>query len=118
MSNLAKHWPVVRQVAYGLLAAALAVAAAAGWITQDNADQWLAHAVTALGAIGFIVAGLYVDRPSPAQEQKIEQAVEAGLRHASGPVLDLITHAAPAAAHAQSELERVRAEAERLLGNR
>lgn len=79
MSNLAKYWPTIRQVAYGLLAAALAVAAAKGWITDTQSEQWLNHAVTLLGAIGFVVAGLFVDRTSPAQEAKIEQAVQAGI---------------------------------------
>ena len=62
MSTLAKYWPTIRQVTYGLLAALLAIAAAAGWITDAQSEQWLQHAVTGLGAIGFIVAGLYVDR--------------------------------------------------------
>lgn len=127
MSNLAKYWPTIRQVAYGLLAAALAVAAGAGWITQDNADQWLAQAVTFLGAIGFVVAGLFVDKTSPAQEQKIEQAVQVGVERAA-------QVAAPAVKQAQEQIqyhvsnveesireaqavrERLRAEADRYFG--
>ncbi|MGX6513243.1 hypothetical protein [Rhodococcus sp. SJ-2] len=117
MSNLAKYWPTIRQVVYGLLAAALALAAGAGWITQDDADQWLAQAVTLLGAIGFVVAGLFVDKTSPAQEQKIENAVRVGVEQAAwaaSPAVDAVIERA--GQHAQSELERVRAEAERLLG--
>lgn len=127
MSNLAKYWPTIRQVAYGVLAAALALAAGAGWITQDNADQWLAQAVTLLGAIGFVVAGLFVDKTSPAQEQKIEQAVQVGVERAT-------QVAAPAVKQAQEQIqyhvsnveesireaqavrERLRAEADRYFG--
>ena len=69
MSKLAQYWPTIRQVVYGVLAAGLAVAAAAGWITSEQSDQWLAHAVTALGALGFIVAGLYVPK-APASAPK------------------------------------------------
>ena len=127
MSNLAKYWPTIRQVAYGVLAAALALAAGAGWITQDNADQWLAQAVTLLGAIGFVVAGLFVDKTSPAQEQKIEHAVQVGVERAT-------QVAAPAVKQAQEQIqyhvsnveesireaqavrERLRAEADRYFG--
>lgn len=127
MSNLAKYWPTIRQVAYGLLAAALALAAGAGWITQDNADQWLAQAVTLLGAIGFVVAGLFVDKTSPAQEQKIEQAVQVGIDRAVQVVTPTVTQAQEQVQHhvsnveesireAQAVRERLRAEADRYFG--
>lgn len=136
MSSLAKYWPTIRQVAYGLLAAALAVAAGAGWITDEQSTQWLNHAVTLLGAIGFVVAGLFVDRTSAAQESKIEEAVRSGLEQTTqtstggaggdagwlpggggGGVFRLPDVRVPYP-DVPSMLERVRAEAERRLNGR
>lgn len=88
MNAIAKHWPTIRQVIYGILAAALAVAAGAGWITDTQSEQWLNHAVTLLGALGFIVAGLYVDR-SPkvigdGTDTPVEYSVQVGSGDAGG----------------------------------
>ena len=124
MSGFAKYWPTIRQVVYGILAAALALAAGAGWITQDNADQWLAQAVTLLGAVGFVVAGLFVDKTSPAQEQKIEHAVQVGVERATHtPAVTVSVDRAVvqdavevAQREAQAVRDHLRAEAGRLLG--
>lgn len=127
MISIGKYWPTIRQIVYGLLAAALAVAAGAGWITQDDADLWLTQSVTVLGALGFVVAGLFVDKTSPAQEQKIEQAVQAGIDRAvqvSTPVVRQVhdqvqvhaSHIEEAMREAQRIRDVVRAEADRDLG--
>lgn len=118
MSSIAKYWPTIRQVVYGILAAGLAIAASAGWITDAQSEQWLAHLVTALGAVGFIVAGLFVDRTSPAQEQKIEHAVQVGVERAgvrvnatvSPPVVHQVRE------HVESAFDRILAERDRYLG--
>ena len=102
MNIVAKHWATIRQVAYGLLAAALAVAAAKGWITDTQSEQWLNHAVTLLGALGFVVAGLYVDR-SPKGTDILPEVV-------LGPVKEPRRELSP--------LEQVLAEAENRLNGR
>lgn len=120
MSKLAQYWPTIRQVIYGILAAGLAVAAAAGWITSEQSDQWLAHAVTALGALGFIVAGLYVPK-APDSAPKTEPVVytpasSMGTRPEFGPVIPWRDTAESVAAQAQATVDQARAELERRLG--
>lgn len=83
MKNLGKNWPAIRQVAYSVLAALLALGVALNVITEDQSTQWLSIATSILGALGLLVANLFVDRTSPAQEAKIEQAVEVGLERAA-----------------------------------
>lgn len=78
MKNVGKNWPAIRQVAYSVLAALLALGVALNVITEDQSTQWLSIATSILGAVGLLVANLFVDRTSSAQEQKIEQAVEVG----------------------------------------
>lgn len=78
MKNVGKNWPAIRQVAYSVLAALLALGVALNVITEDQSTQWLSIVTSILGAVGLLVANLFVDRTSPAQEQKIEQAVEVG----------------------------------------
>lgn len=120
MSKLAQYWPTIRQVIYGILAAGLAVAAAAGWITSEQSDQWLAHAVTALGALGFIVAGLYVPK-APDSAPKTEP-VEYTPTHLPGAQPDLNTwrdavdQIRSTVGQAQTTVDQTRAELERRLG--
>lgn len=120
MSKLAQYWPTIRQVIYGILAAGLAVAAAAGWITSEQSDQWLAHAVTALGALGFIVAGLYVPK-APDSAPKTEPVEytptpNMGIRPEFGPVIPWRETAQSVTTQAQATVDQARAELERRLG--
>ncbi|WMM74254.1 hypothetical protein RCF27_08175 [Rhodococcus pyridinivorans] len=65
MSTIGKHWPAIRQIVYSVAAAALAVAAILGYLTDEQVAQWLDEIGKWLGFAGLIVAGLYVNR-SPA----------------------------------------------------
>lgn len=127
MSKLAQYWPTIRQVIYGILAAGLAVAAAAGWITSEQSDQWLAHAVTALGALGFIVAGLYVPKAPDAapkdgfhpyipnyveESQRARDFTEVALRAGQ----QVIQQGHQAASDAAAQVDLARAKLERRLG--
>lgn len=66
MSTIARRWPAIRQVIYSIAAAALAVAAILGYLTDEQVAQWLDEIGKWLGFLGLIVAGLYVNRtPQP-----------------------------------------------------
>lgn len=82
MKKIGSNWPAIRQVVYSVLTALLGIAVAAQWISEDQSVQWLSIATQILGAVGFVVAALFVDRTSPAQEEKIERAVESGVERA------------------------------------
>lgn len=79
MKNIAKNYPAIRQVIYGLLTVLGAIAVGAGLITESESAEYLGYATLVLTTLGNLLAGFFVDRTSPAQEQKIEQAVEVGL---------------------------------------
>lgn len=115
MSKLAQYWPTIRQVIYGILAAGLAVAAAAGWITSEQSDQWLAHAVTALGALGFIVAGLYVPK-APDAAPKMEPVGASPLEIQGFPQENIAQRFEELRRARQVSVDQARAELERRLG--
>lgn len=115
MSKLAQYWPTIRQVTYGILAAGLAVAAAAGWITSEQSDQWLAHAVTALGALGFIVAGLYVPK-APDSAPKTEPVGPSPLEIQHFPQPNIAQRFEELRRSGQASVDQARAELERRLG--
>lgn len=78
MKNIAKNYPAIRQVIYGILTVLGAIAVGAGLITESESAEYLGYATLVLTTLGNFLAGFFVDRTSPAQEQKIEQAVEVG----------------------------------------
>lgn len=78
MKNIAKNYPAIRQVIYGLLVVLGAIAVGAGLITESESAEYLGYATLVLTTLGNLLASLFVDRTSPAQEAKIEQAVEVG----------------------------------------
>ncbi|MCR8695547.1 hypothetical protein NWP13_23745 [Rhodococcus pyridinivorans] len=83
MKNVATNWAVIRQAIYSLLALLGAIAVGAGLLTESQSAQYLGYIALALTALGNVLAGLFVDRPSAAQEKKIEQAVEVGFERAA-----------------------------------
>ncbi|UVT24985.1 hypothetical protein NXT08_22550 [Rhodococcus pyridinivorans] len=83
MKNIATNWPVIRQAVYGLLTLVGAIAVGAGLLTESQSAQYLGYAALALTTLGNVLAALFVERTSPAQEQKIEQAVEVGFERAA-----------------------------------
>ncbi|EHK80852.1 hypothetical protein [Rhodococcus pyridinivorans] len=74
MSTIAKHWPAIRQIAYSLAAAALAVALTLGYVTEVQVAQWLETLGKWLGLVGLIIAGLYVQRP-PAEPPAVTSQI-------------------------------------------
>ncbi|WP_395705259.1 hypothetical protein [Rhodococcus ruber] len=74
--KLAKNWPAIRQITYSLAAAALAVAAMLGYLTDSEVAAWLETLGKWLGFAGLLVAGLYVKRGAPAPEPDPEPEQE------------------------------------------
>lgn len=68
MRTIGRHWPAIRQVIYSVAAAALAVAAILGYLTDEQVAQWLDELGKWLGFLGLIVAGLYVNRATPSPQ--------------------------------------------------
>lgn len=94
-AKLANNWPAIRQISYSLAAAALAVAAMLGYLTDAEVALWLERFGQLLGFAWLIIAGLYVKRGAPAPEPDPEPEQEI-------PALDVI--------------ERIRAEGADRLG--
>lgn len=83
MKSIAKNYPAIRQAIYGILTILGAIAVGAGLITESESAEYLGYATLVLTTLGNFLAGFFVDRTSPAQEQKIEQAVEVGFERAA-----------------------------------
>ncbi|MGW0043486.1 hypothetical protein [Rhodococcus sp. NPDC003348] len=86
LTFLQKYWPLCRLIGYGILAALLGAASFVGWITADQAADWLKSGATTLGMVGFIVAGLYVDTTGTTKlRPETLQAIEAAIAAAQAP---------------------------------
>lgn len=101
--KLAKNWPAVRQIAYGLGAVVLGGSSIAGWITADEAAAWTDQIEQLLGAAALLMAGLYVDRSKPAEPETVTDFQVNGTEG--------MLEFDPGEVSARDVIERVRAEA-------
>lgn len=92
MKNIAKNYPAIRQTIYGILTLVGAIAVGAGLITESQSAQYLGYGALALTTLGNVLAGFFVDRTSPAQEQKIEAAVTSGIERAAQQTQQSVTY--------------------------
>lgn len=110
--TLAKNWPAIRQIAYGIGAIALGGSWLAGWITSDQLDAGLDQIEQLLGAAALLMAGLYVDRRKPSPEPAPTYELSIDTKSATA-VIERVR--AEAAAGIDQFGDSVRAELERRL---
>lgn len=131
MSKFAQYWPTVRQVLYGLAVVGLAVGGALGYFTEAESAVWLERVGTWLGAVGLIIAGLYVKHGTAeavevSPPRRVDVVVGAGgsggnggwpgSAGGGGGVTTFPIPPLPIPPQVQSTVEQARAEIERRLG--
>lgn len=93
MSVIARNWPTIRQIAYGIGAVVLGGSALAGWITADQAAAWTDQLSEILGAAALLVAGLYVKRPAADLGDGTNVPVQYSVQYSASDLDDVIADA-------------------------